>query len=559
MKNGGFINGPNSMIIDRDPHDLLDDEDCLAELLLWNDNETDEPTSNDTRDTCNNTLVYHPIATIIDFSPAKDTLLGGEKVIICLNSDEVIKTFKSDIFISFGGTTVRAEELGPTVLRCIAPPHIPGNCSLVITTGSGQVLSPPTEQQFTFVPINTGSSSSMKLNNPSMSLSPPRSYSHKRLHNGDNADGFNNVSSSLELEHKIRIVEKLGTVNTALQLPDSNMVNTSVTPGILPPTVEGMFALPDSEYEWIDDYELSQLSPTDLEKLMDRYLMSVVKQLVQLASLDDELKAELDALDANGFSLLHYCCMYNVNTLVPVLLARGASVDQQSTDGSTSLHLAAAHGVLPVAQILIEHGADLNKLDNYGRSPYDNALLGGHHHVVDYLIQCARKTNPNAISDVSYRTLSSVHINTNIGYIDKNNSFSPTSSSQNSYIMSDNQPDPALLNSSLNSSRGSTSLLHDAFLSLSLADKCAFSLSLNSNTMQDGMSQLDTSDGNIMDSSHVSEVSMPNYPSLEGTSPLYLYNTHSFAKLIHLQIWNHLKFVPCYQRVKRSRWTLPCR
>ncbi len=522
MKHYGLMNESDNMIIEKNPHDLLNDADCLAELLLWNDNEEDNYVANGTPDSRDNynTMVYHPIASIIDFSPAKDTLLGGEKVIICLNSDEVIKTFKSDIFISFGGTIVHAEELGPTVLRCNAPPHIPGSCSLVISTGSGRVLSPPTEQQFTFVPINNSSSGPIKLSNPSMSMSPPRAYSHKRLHNADNLDGFNAVSSSLEIEHKIRIVEKLGTVNTALQLPDSNMTNASTTPGILPPTVEGMFALPDSEYEWIDDYELSQLSPTDLEKLMDRYLMSVVKQLVQFASLDDELKAELDALDVNGFSLLHYCCMYNVNTLVPVLLARGASVDQQSTDGSTSLHLAAAHGVLPVVQILIEHGADLNKQDNFGRTPYDNALLGGHHQVVDYLIQCARKANPNTNSDLSYRTLSSVHVNTNVGFIDKHNSLSPTSSSQNSYIMSDNQPDPMMHSSSLNSSRGSTSLLHDAFLSLSLADKCAFSLSLNSNNIQESGSQLETSDTNIMDSSHVSETSMTNYQSFDGTHTL---------------------------------------
>ena len=533
VKHGrGLMLESDNMIIERNPHDLLNDEDCLAELLLWNDNVEDNyvPNTHGTRDSTTSTLVYHPIASIIDFSPAKDTLLGGEKVIICLNSDEVIKTFKSDIFISFGGTIVRAEELGPTVLRCNAPPHIPGDCSLVITTGSGKVLSPPTEQQFTFVPINNISSGSLKVNNPTMSMSPPRAYSHKRLHNADNLDAFNAVSSSLEIEHKIRIVEKLGTVNTALQLPDGNMANASTTPGILPPTVEGMFALPDSEYEWIDDYELSQLSPTDLEKLMDRYLMSVVKQLVQFASLDDELKAELDALDGNGFSLLHYCCMYNVNTLVPVLLARGASVDQQSTDGSTSLHLAAAHGVLPVVQILIEHGADINKHDNFGRTPYDNALLGGHHHVVDYLIQCTRKSNPNTISDLSYRTLSSVHVNANVSFIDRNNSLSPTSSSQNSCIMFDNQPDHMMHNNSLNSSRGSTSLLHDAFLSLSLADKCAFSLSLNSSSIQESAGHLEMSDTNIMDSSNVSEVSMTNYQSFDGTHFFSL--THTLSLLL---------------------------
>jgi len=67
---------------------------------------------------------------------------------------------------------------------------------------------------------------------------------------------------------------------------------------------------------------------------MDKYIMTVVKQMVQLAALDDDLKAEIDALDSNGFSLLHYCCLYNLKSLIPVLLARGASVNKKSFNGT---------------------------------------------------------------------------------------------------------------------------------------------------------------------------------------------------------------------------------
>lgn len=69
---------------------------------------------------------------------------------------------------------------------------------------------------------------------------------------------------------------------------------------------------------------------------MDKYIMTVVKQMVQLAALDDDLKAEIDALDSNGLSLLHYCCLYNLNSLIPVLLARGASVDKRAYNGVNS-------------------------------------------------------------------------------------------------------------------------------------------------------------------------------------------------------------------------------
>lgn len=43
---------------------------------------------------------------------------------------------------------------------------------------------------------------------------------------------------------------------------------------------------------------------------------------MQLVSVDDDLLCELDALDASGLSLLHYCCMYNLTVLVLVLVNR---------------------------------------------------------------------------------------------------------------------------------------------------------------------------------------------------------------------------------------------
>ena len=42
----------------------------------------------------------------------------------------------------------------------------------------------------------------------------------------------------------------------------------------------------------------------------------MVKQLVQLAAVDDDLRTELDAVDGYGLSLLHYCCLYNLTALV---------------------------------------------------------------------------------------------------------------------------------------------------------------------------------------------------------------------------------------------------
>lgn len=133
----------------------------------------------------------------------------------------------------------------------------------------------------------------------------------------------------------------------------------------------------DAPVEWLDDQELSQLSPEDLEVLMDRYIMVVVKQLVQLAALDDDLKAEIDSLDSSGFSLLHYCCLYNLNSLIPVLLARGADVNRRTSTGSTALHLAAGAGHFAVTMALVDSGAQVDSCDANNVLPSDAAYEAG--------------------------------------------------------------------------------------------------------------------------------------------------------------------------------------
>lgn len=138
--------------------------------------------------------------------------------------------------------------------------------------------------------------------------------------------------------------------------------------------------------QWLDDQELSELSTEELEVLMDRYIMEVVKQLVQLAALDDDLRAEIDSLDTSGFSLLHYCCLYNLNSLIPVLLARGADVNRRTSTGSTALHLAAGAGHLAVTQVLVESGAAVDSYDANSILPSDAAYEAGYMDIYNLLL-----------------------------------------------------------------------------------------------------------------------------------------------------------------------------
>ena len=141
-----------------------------------------------------------------------------------------------------------------------------------------------------------------------------------------------------------------------------------------------------SDVKWLDDQELSEMSTEELEVLMDRYIMEVVKQLVQLAALDEDLKAEIDSLDASGFSLLHYCCLYNLNSLIPVLLARSADVNRRTATGSTALHLAAGAGNLAVVQVLVDSGAHVDICDANNVLPSDEAYQAGHMDIYNVLL-----------------------------------------------------------------------------------------------------------------------------------------------------------------------------
>jgi hypothetical protein len=236
------------------------------------------------------------------------------------------------------------------------------------------------------------------------------------------ADGH----GDFDKEHKIRIVEKLGTMKYALahdepshggghggghavhagstslgmHLPPHSAAAMQLSPRGSPRTPDGgsssssegppSFSAPpliatDGE-KWLDDQELSELSTEELEVRMDRYIMVVVKQLVQLAALDDDLRAEIDSLDSTGFSLLHYCCLYNLNSLIPVLLARGADVNRRTSTGSTALHLAAGAGHLAVAQVLVESGAVVDSCDANNVLPSDAAYEAGYMDIYNLLL-----------------------------------------------------------------------------------------------------------------------------------------------------------------------------
>lgn len=385
----------------------------------------------------------------------------------------------------------------------------------------------------------------------------------------DKNHNFSREDDAFDRENKIRIVEKLGNMTSVLLSEEGSLPSpvgfngfcgrlpvppkdqrikthsTLTEIPILPLTNNPIETAENEEgtmsrgmdfgfsdgVEWLDDHQLSVMSNAELEVIMDRYIMVVVKQLVQLAALDDDLKAEIDSLDASGFSLMHYCCLYNLNSLVPVLLARGSDLNTRTSGNWTALHLAAGAGHLAVTQVLVDSGAEVSAVDSNGLTPADIAQQNGFLDIYCFLLSISgpestrsmdsleqmpikiEKSSNNelkkipGIPEMQPLIIKETNINEYRDY--ENDEISPLTSRKNtpkseapnSTPLSTNSfknPSPSMSKntsfttpngvSSINSSSVPTSdgndplsnkLLHDAFSSLSLTDKCALSLSIS--------------------------------------------------------------------------------
>lgn len=79
--------------------------------------------------------------------------------------------------------------------------------------------------------------------------------------------------------------------------------------------------------------------------------------------------------------------------VIRALLEQGADVDAVQADGMTALHWAVWHDELTIAQLLIEHGADVNVQNRYGVPPLSLACRNGHGEIVNLMLQSGADAN----------------------------------------------------------------------------------------------------------------------------------------------------------------------
>eukprot|EP00557_Chaetoceros_sp_GSL56_P010970 CAMPEP_0176477488 /NCGR_PEP_ID=MMETSP0200_2-20121128/649_1 /TAXON_ID=947934 /ORGANISM="Chaetoceros sp., Strain GSL56" /LENGTH=1094 /DNA_ID=CAMNT_0017873301 /DNA_START=171 /DNA_END=3455 /DNA_ORIENTATION=- len=171
---------------------------------------------------------------------------------------------------------------------------------------------------------------------------------------------------------KIRFVERLTSV---ISEAGGDVFVKEAFPGNVTRTdVDGGYSLT------IDPNEMRALDDDELDNILDSLLVKIVESLVEMSASECDIQEELNAPDRSGFTLLHYAALYNLQSLIPVLLSRGANPDIKSLRGDvTPLHLACGSGNTAIVQLLLRHGCSLEVADCFGSYPADHAMRNGFH------------------------------------------------------------------------------------------------------------------------------------------------------------------------------------
>lgn len=100
---------------------------------------------------------------------------------------------------------------------------------------------------------------------------------------------------------------------------------------------------------------------------------------------------DIDQPNENGFTPLMMAAQEGHDSVVKILLHKGARLDIECEDKATALLLSAQFGRVVVTKLLVDAGAQVEHPNAYGCTPLHLAALGGHFGVVEVLIGAGAK------------------------------------------------------------------------------------------------------------------------------------------------------------------------
>lgn len=98
--------------------------------------------------------------------------------------------------------------------------------------------------------------------------------------------------------------------------------------------------------------------------------------------------ADVNLVDSNGWSALHFAAQGFDHQIASLLLEHSAQVDAQDVEGNTPLSNAVfnSKGQGDLIELLLSHGADMNLKNKHGVSPLDLAKSIGNYDVAQFFV-----------------------------------------------------------------------------------------------------------------------------------------------------------------------------
>ncbi|PAA66278.1 hypothetical protein BOX15_Mlig016846g2 [Macrostomum lignano] len=109
----------------------------------------------------------------------------------------------------------------------------------------------------------------------------------------------------------------------------------------------------------------------------------ILRRLVQAGT-------DIDAVNSNGYTALHYAALNDDSNAVYTLVHFGCDISAKNNRMQTPLHMAAEQNRLRAAEALLLSGAPLNIADKTGKTPLVLATQGGCICIVDMIIKAER-------------------------------------------------------------------------------------------------------------------------------------------------------------------------
>ncbi|KID60186.1 Ankyrin-2 [Metarhizium brunneum] len=103
--------------------------------------------------------------------------------------------------------------------------------------------------------------------------------------------------------------------------------------------------------------------------------------------------ADIEGTSAAGLTALHIASLRGCHGVVALLLRRGAYIESRDGAGQTALCLAAREGHGATVQVLLDHRAFLEAVDHRGSTPLHAAVRGGWEEVIQLLLDSGVKVN----------------------------------------------------------------------------------------------------------------------------------------------------------------------